>query len=91
MSQPTLQIDLKPVSQGESFTSYYMNIYFNGNMFRGIVSRNQAEEMNKEGLVIQTYGQREIDGKLERFEYPEKVDGAGVQYTSPVFELKLNP
>ncbi len=87
MSKPIFQIDLKPVTPRERFTSYHIKLYINGGCFTGIVPLDQVEAMKRQGLVFQTYGTREVNGKFERFEYPDKLDGAGVQYTSEVYEI----
>jgi hypothetical protein len=87
----SLQIDLKPVSVGESFTSHYLKIYFNGNCFTAIVSADTAREMEAEGLVEQIRGQREENGETITFDLPNGVDSAGVKCTSKQFIEKTNP
>lgn len=86
MTKPTLQIDLKPVTPGPEFSSYYIKICFDGGTYTGICSKEEADKMEHYGLVKQVKGQRhDDDGKLIEFDYPEKVDGAGVQFTSKIF------
>ena len=87
MSKPTFQIDLKPVAENESFTSYFLILMVNGCSFKCIVSQDEVERMKHYGLVKQVTYQIEVDGKLETREYENKLDGAGVQYTSKCYEL----
>lgn len=84
MNKPTLQIDLKPIDP-ENRSSYFIKLCFDGATFTGICSAETAHDMQRYGLVEQCTGQREENGKLIDFEYPDKVDGAGVQFTSKVF------
>lgn len=94
MNKSTLQIDLKPITTVgvKTFTSYYQDLYINGSCYRSILSADTAQQMVNDGIVFQVFGTREENGKSVRFEYPDKVDSAGVQYTSEVYKLtKANP
>ena len=95
MSKAKIQIDLKPVSKQApkegTYSSYYVDIYFNGECFRAICSYDSAMDMQKAGLIKQTQGQKHDDeGNLVYFDYPDKLDGAGVQFTSAIFEKTNN-
>lgn len=80
----SMQIDLKPI-KGQS--SFKMNLYLNGDCYSSIMHPYDVELLVVRGIVSQTYGQIEKDGKLERFEYDDGVDGAGVQFTSKLYDL----
>lgn len=84
----SLQIDLKPISENEPYTSYFIQIYVNGSCYKGIISQEQVEQMVKDKVVRQVDYQVDNNGKLETKQYPNKVDGAGVQYTSKVYQIK---
>lgn len=84
----SLQIDLKPISENEPYTSYFIHIYANGSCYKGIISQEQVMLMVEDKVVRQVDYQVEINGKLETKHYSNKVDGAGVQYTSKVYQIK---
>jgi hypothetical protein len=88
MSKQTLKIDLKPVTPREKFTSYYIKFYMLDECITGIIPLDQVKRMVEAGIVHQTFGTREVNGKMERFEYEDKLDGAGVQYTSALYEIE---
>lgn len=88
MSKPKFQIDLKPISLGQEDTSYFMNLYWDGDCIQSIVSNHTAYTMAKEGIVHQvSYQVKDENGVLQTKQYPNGVDGAGVKYTSKVYEL----
>jgi hypothetical protein len=84
----SLQIDLKPLTIGSENTSYFMDLIIDGITHRSIISQEQADKMVQYKIVSQVKRQVNNEkGKLETRDYPEKVDGAGVRYTSKVYEL----
>lgn len=83
-----LQIDLKPVGGNCNASSYYLDLFIDGQSVRSTISRIGAMQLVETGIVQQVFGQRHNKrGELENFEYDNKLDGAGVQYTSALFDL----
>lgn len=85
-----LQIDALPESQKDpSLTSYRVNLYIDGCCYSLLASGNTISHLKDNGLIKQVTGMKHNDiGELVSYEYPNKIDSAGVQYTSPVFEIK---
>lgn len=81
-----LQIDITPFKNEPKV--FKMTQYINDSCYISTITKNEVERLINDGIVAQVYGQRHNDkGVLERFEYPDKVDSAGVQYTSKLFVL----
>lgn len=82
-----LQIDVMP--EKKSVPGFQeVQIYLDGQCYSLIASNYTINQMKQQKLIKQTRGQRhDENGKLVTFDYPEGHDGAGVQYTSPVFEV----
>lgn len=85
-----IQIDLKPCFPPTNFSSYYMNLYIDGRCYQSIISKAESDRLINDGIVQQVKGHRhnDVTGQLEEFEYENKLDGAGVQHTSKVFEVE---
>jgi hypothetical protein len=83
-----LQINIKPKPRLTNFPAYQMNLYINGDCFSSIIHENEVFDMVKRGIVVQVKGQRtDENNTIIEFDYPDKVDGAGVQFTSNVYQL----
>lgn len=77
------QIDVKPEKEG----FHKVNLYIDGYCYPVTADKQQIYYWLKNGLIEQTKGQRHDEtGKLITFDYPEGHDGAGVKYTSKVYE-----
>ncbi len=89
LTQPkmNIQIDIKPIEPRVQFSSYKMITYINGSCYLSIISQSEVDRMVKEGIVNQVKGHRHEGGVLVEFDFPNKVDGAGVQFTSTVYQL----
>lgn len=83
----SIQIDIKPIEPRVQFSSYKMITYINGSCFLSVISQAEVDRMVKEGIVKQVRGQRHEGDQLIEFDFPNKVDGAGVQFTSTVYQL----
>ncbi len=83
-----MQIDLKP-RKDDPQHGFTMNLYIDGQCFTSYVSGQGARDLVQAGHVKQVKRclRNESTGELEYFDYEGKVDSAGVQYTSKVFNL----
>jgi len=83
------QLDLKPESRfDESLTSYGATMYIDGHAFEFLASKSTVDELLNSGIVKQVKGtKRDNSGNIIEFDYENKIDSAGVQYTSRVYEI----
>ena len=82
-----IQFDLKPTPEPAGF--YRLIIYIDGQCFSAYMPSGEVHSMVRAGIVEQTRMVTQgKNGELITKPYPNKVDGAGVQYTSDVFETK---
>lgn len=83
------QIDFKPESiKNPSLTSFTVDVWIDGQCFQLGASANTVKEFLNAGMIKQLKGKlRDASGSITEFEYPNKVDSAGVQYTSRVYEM----
>ena len=82
------QIDIKPIHPQTKFSRMVCNLYIDGMLYTTSISSDDVDRMVKEGVVAKTKGHRHNDkGELEEFDYPNGLDGAGVMYTSKMFNL----
>ncbi len=80
-----LQIDIKPAL---GLTTSQVNIYINGTCYQFLAGAPTVNAMVKNGIVKQVQKTMRGPGNKIYFEpYENGVDGTGVKYTSPEFEL----
>ncbi len=86
----SFQIDVSPDKEHDFV--FKIELYINGRCYKLMASKEIIEDLKNDGLINQTIGMRHNEkNELVRFEYPDGVDGAGVKYTSEVYELHKKP
>lgn len=83
----TIQFDVKPADPKSGM--HKINIYLGNCCYTVYGTPEQVSLMKDQGLVSQVRGMRHDENeKPVYFDYPEGVDGAGVKYTSKVYDMR---
>ena len=86
----TIQIDIKPVFIGQHIKDHFIqHMYINGIVFTSTVHKTEVQNMLGAEIIkpVKRQLRNDATGKIETYNYPNGVDGAGVMYTSNAFQI----